>query len=364
MTKAAEPKRIAIFLPSLAGGGAERVALASAADLLARGHRVDLVLARKQGELLAVVPEGARVIDLGAKRIAAAVGPLARYLKRERPDALHAVMWPITVVGIVAHALARSKARLMVSDQVALSQQVTGGRQLALLKLTTRLLYPRADIRVACSGGAADDLARLSRIPRDRIEVIFNPITPPKVIATNAEVEALWGDATDRIITTGSLKEQKNHALLLQAFAMLDRPGAKLMILGEGHLRAMLEEKARALGIADRVLMPGFALDPWPFLASAELFVLSSDYEGFGNVLPEAMCAGLRVVSTDCPSGPSEILEGGAFGRLVRPGDAEALAQAIAAELDCPAMPERQRARALALSGPQTIARYTELLTA
>lgn len=356
-------RKVAIFLPNLGGGGAERVALASAQDLASRGHRVDLVLVEAKGDLLPLVPAGVRVVDLKSHRIVAALPPLARYLRDERPDALHAVMWPVTIIAIMAHRLARSSAKLVVSDHTVLSRQIPGGLRRRLLEWTTRLLYPLADVRTNCSKVAADDLSQVSGIPRDQIEVLYNPISPPAQIASNAKVEALWKGKGNRIITVGNLKAEKNHALLLRAFARLGDPAARLMILGQGPLRPGLEALAAELGIAGRVLFPGFTVDPWPYLASADLFVLSSDYEGFPLVLAEAMHAGLRVVSTDCVSGPAELLDGGRYGRLVPCGDADALARAIEQALAEPADPERMRARAIELAGPAMIARYTELLT-
>ena len=356
-------KHVAIFLPNLTGGGAERVALASAHDLVARGHRVDLVLIEAKGDLLPLVPAGVRTVDLRAHRIIASLPALASYLREERPDAVHALMWPVTVVAIMAHRLAHSNARIVVSDHVALSRQMSGGFKRWLLKWTTRLFYPLADERIVVSEAAADDLAALSGIERSRIEVVYNPISPPKRIASNPKIEALWGGKGPRVLTVGALKEQKNHALLLDAFARLSDRDAKLMILGQGHLRGALERRAAELGIADRVIFPGFAVDPWPFYASADLFLLSSDYEGFAIVIAEALYAGLKVVSTDCPAGPREILDGGRFGTLVPVGDAAALAEAMARSLEEPGQPERQRRRAMEVSGPSTLSRYAELLT-
>ena len=349
----------------MAGGGAERVVLAEARELVRRGHRVDLILSLGGGELRPLLPPEVRVIDIGASRMIGALVPLVRYLRRERPDALHATMWPSTVIAIAAHRIARSKARLMVSDQVALSQHVTKPRQRALLKRTISLFYPLADVRVQCSDAAADDLTQIGGLERNSIEVITNPVEPPKRIESKPDVEGLWGGPEgERILSVGSLKDQKNHANLLRAFALLKRPQAQLMILGEGPLRPELEALADDLKIADRLVMPGFALDQWPFLASADLFVLASDYEGFPLVLAEAMTAGLRVVSTDCPSGPVELLEDGKFGRLVPCRDPDALARAIDEALDEEPNPEAQRAQARAMAGPAQIARYAELLTA
>jgi glycosyltransferase involved in cell wall biosynthesis len=347
----------------MAGGGAERVALAGIIDLLERGHEVDLVLVRAEGALLPLIPPQVQVFDLRAPRIVASLLPLARYLRKRKPDAVHALMWPVTIVAILAHRLARSRARLLVSDHVAHSKMIQSPRERALFRWTTRWLYPAADFRIVVSADAADDLATFSGIPRDRFEVIYNPISPPAAIATNPQVERLWGDCDQRIITVGALKEQKNHALLLRAFAQINSfPKSKLMILGEGQLRPKLEGLARELGIADRVLMPGFAIDPWPYLASADLFVLSSDYEGFGIALVEAMYAGLRVVSTDCRSGPREILDGGRYGKLVPTGDSAALADAIDQALAEPAQPDRMREQAEVMTGPSKLARYAALL--
>lgn len=357
-------KRVALFLPDMSGGGAERVVLAEARELVRRGFEVDLVLALGGGALIDLLPPGVRLIEFKARRLAASLLPLIRYLRREKPKALHATMWPSTVIAIAAHRLAGSKARLIVSDQVTLSQQITGGRQLAWLKRTTRLLYPLADVRVQCSAVAADDLAQLADLRRDSIEVITNPVEPPATIATRPDIEKLWAmPRGERILTVGTLKKQKNHENLLRAFARLDRPQAKLMILGEGPFRPRLQQLAVELGISDHLLMPGFALDQWPFLASADLFVLSSDYEGFPLVLAEAMATGLRVVSTDCPSGPAELLENGKFGRLVPCRDHEALGRAIDQALDDAPQPDRQKAQAMKMAGPAQIARYVELLT-
>ncbi len=356
--------RIALLLPNMRGGGAERVALALIDHFVADGHQVDLVLMKAQGELLPLVPHQVSAIDLGAGRIRNALGPLTGYLKRNEPDALLAFMWPLTAVAIVAHKLARQKGRLIVSDHIALSQQYRRGLQQLALRATTRLLYPLASSRVAVSEGAADDLARLSGLARRSITVIHNPLILPAEVKTTPEAEHLWGDADARILTLGTLKAQKNHALLLRAFSLLlrQRPRARLAIAGEGELRAALNRLASDLGISERVAMPGFQLDPWPYLASADLFVLSSEHEGFGNVLVEALHAGTAVVSTDCPSGPSEVLDGGRFGRLVPSGDPEALAAAMHAALDEPRDPSVGRGRAKALSQGNALDQYAELI--
>jgi len=358
-------KTIAFVLPDLRAGGAERVAITLMHSFRAAGHRVEFVLMEKKGELLGEIPADVKIIDLGALRTRGAIRPLAHYFREGRPDAAHISLWPLTVAAIIAHQLARSDSRLVVSDHAALSRQFAGRPfTLAAVSLTTRLFYLRADARVMVANAAADDLARLAGLPRSSLEVIYNPVERPVGSAVpSPEIEAMWGEADGRIITVGSLKQQKNHALLIRSFARLrGRRAAKLMILGSGPLEAELKRQAATMGLADNVIFPGFAADPWPYYASADLFVLSSDYEGYPLVMIEAMRCGLPIVSTDCESGPREILDSGKFGRLVSTGDEVAFAEAMAEELARPHSPDSMRQRAEELSGAGTAQRYLDLL--
>jgi len=358
-------KRLALVLPDMRGGGAERVALELARQWLHAGHRVDLVLLQSEGELLPLLPREVNVIDLAAPRIRSALRPLIAYLRRSRPDAVQVSMWPLTVVAIIAHQLAGSDARLVVSDHSTLSRQYAGfgwlGRQ--FLRTSIALFYPLAEARVAVSSGAADDLAQLSGLDRSSIQMIYSPIQRFRSSGACIEVDSLWGDAKVRILTVGSLKPEKNQRLLIEAMARLPGGlGAKLMLLGEGPLRGELGAAAEQLGLGADVIFQPFAADPGPYYRSADLFVLSSDYEGFGLVLVEALCNGLPVVSTDCESGPREILGYGEFGTLVPCGDADALAGAIAAALSAPPDRDRLVERGQVFSGQDSAERYLELM--
>ena len=356
-------KTIAILLPDLRAGGTEKVAVRLMRHFRDAGHRVEFVLMQRSGELLAEIPDDVRIVDLSAPRVRNVIGPLVRYLRESKPDAIQARMWPLTVMAVIARRMSRSNARLVVSDHSILSLHYKGKKKvLAAIALTVRLFYPRADARLAVATATADDLARLSRIPRNSFDVVFNPVDRPQAgLKVPASIERLWGCAKHRIIAVGTLKPEKNYALLLQSFARV-RGDAKLMIVGSGAQEAELKQLATTLGVAGRVIFPGYAADTWPYYASATLFVLSSDYEGYPNVLVEAMRSGLAVISTDCESGPREILDGGRFGRLVPVGDEVALADAIDAELDRPHDPELVRTRAEDISGAGTARRYLDLL--
>ena len=327
--------RLAILIPDMRGGGAERVVLALIEGFLKRGHEIDLILLQRRGELLELVPPAVRITDLRATRIRKAISPLTRYLREVGPAGLVAVMWPMPAIAIISQVLARSQTRIVASDHAILSEHYRDRpANLAALRLTTKLLYPMADRRVAASPGIADDLAAISGLPRSRIDVIANPIgMPPGRLKADGLIEEVWGRPGARILGVGSLKPEKNHGMLLKAFAYLCRQKeASLIILGEGEQRATLEAQIRKLGIADRVALPGFRADPWPYYASADLLALSSTTEGFGNVLVEAMAVGLPVVSTDC-AGPREILADGKFGKLVPPGDVEGFCRAMLEQL-------------------------------
>jgi glycosyltransferase involved in cell wall biosynthesis len=342
---------LCLFLPSFHAGGAERVALSLIEWFLDRGYEVDLVLASAEGELLRLLPEKVRLFDLEASRLRQAIFPFVRYLRERKPAAVQAFMWPLTCVAVIAHRLSGGNARLVLSDHTTLSHGHShfGILGKLFLRHSIRWLYPAADARIIVSADAADDLARVSAMDRESFEIVYNPVALPSEPACAAD--DLWRPGAARIISVGKLKLAKNHALLLEAFARVAaRRNAQLMIVGEGPLEAEILQKATRLGIADQLIMAGLKLNPWPYYASADLFVLSSNHEGYPLVLVEALWSGLKVVSTDCPSGPREILDRGRFGRLVPVGDAAALFCAIEQALDDNASPEMLRLRAEELS--------------
>lgn len=328
--------RLALFLPNLAGGGAERVTLNLARGLVELGAEVELVLVNATGELMRDVPAGVKVASLGRERTLTAVPALAAYLRSARPDGLLSAMNHANVAALWSAMLAGYRGRVMVAEHVQLPPSSKGLWQRAF-NLAIRLTYPVAHRIIAVSHGVKESLRRNGVRP-ERVEVIYNPVIGSELDSSpRHRPSSLPVDQGPVILGMGRLAPQKNFPLLLRAFAAVrSRRPAKLMILGEGPERAALEALAEELGVAEDVMLPGFVANPYDFLAHADLFVLSSDYEGLPTVLIEALALGAPVVSTDCPSGPHEILNGGEFGRLVPPRDAEALAEAIDASLDSP----------------------------
>lgn len=333
-------KSISILLPDLCGGGAERVMLDLAREFAHLGHSVEFVLMRAKGDFLPEAQHDFTIVDLATPRARNVAPALARYLRQRRPDALISAMWPLTVIAPLAARMASFRGKVVVSEHAMLSQQYAprGGLHRIALRASAFAAYRLASARVGVSHGTGADMAALSHMPPGRFTTIHNPVRPAVRPAPDAlsVAHALWATDGPRILTVGNLKPEKNHPLLLRAFATMVRPDARLMLLGQGGNEAALRALASDLGIADRIIFAGFHPDPSPFYATADLFVLSSDHEGFGNVIVEALSFGLPVVSTDCPSGPAEILEGGRFGRLVPVGDAHAMARAMEGALAAP----------------------------
>ena len=337
------PGPIAFYLPSLHGGGAERVVVNLVEGITERGLPVDVVLAAAEGTFLDQLPPAVRLVDLRASRVLRSLGPLARYLRRERPRVLVSSLSHANLVALWAAKLARRATPVVVTVHNTMSQSSTEQGRLAggLWPHLLRVFYPWATRVVAVSRGAADDLARSSGLPRDRVEVVYNPVITPAMMAlTRQTPDHPWfaPGQPPVILGVGRLTRQKDFPTLIRAFAEVRRHReARLIILGEGEERPGLEALAAELGVADDVALPGFRENAMAYMAGSALFVLSSAWEGLPTVLIEALAAGTRVVSTDCPSGPGEILQEGRLGALVPVGDAAALAKAMASALDRPA---------------------------
>lgn len=338
------PRHIAIFLPSLRGGGAERVMVTLANGFAKRGHRVDLVLVQAEGPYLPEVCSAVRIVDLNKGRVLTSLMPLARYLRRERPHVLLSTLRHANAVAAMAHRLASSTARLVLREANHVSRSDFSGLTGRINLRLYRWAYRSADVIVGISEGVSEAVRELAQVNNTR--TIYNPINIERIVELSKKDDALTDKYKNRhfILGVGRLTKQKDFATLLKAFSKV-HPFADvdLVILGEGGLRSELEELTSRLGISERVFMPGFVANPYAWMRAAEVFVLSSAWEGFGNVLIEALACGTPVISTDCPSGPREILEDGKWGRLVPVGDVEALAEALIASIGTSDLPDTQR---------------------
>ena len=402
-------RRIGILVPSLQGGGTERVALEIAAGLIRRGHEVDLVLERFVCDYPGEVAAESRIFclagagedhrsDAGRDPLPAAPEPLFRgrhpfrvrhprlslapalpwrqlpmlkgvdlarwsaavaaYVDRERPHALLAMMVPQMAAATMAARAARRRVRIV-------GVLLTAMRSRRWLDHARRSC-PWVDVVVGISRGVAGVLTELVGVPADRVHTVYNPVVSAGLVRdAHRPAGHPWLDRPGPpvVLAAGRLVGQKDFPTLLAAFAgVLARRPARLVVLGEGPLRPTLAARAGELGISGHTDFPGFVQNPYAFMAKAAVFALSSANEGLGNVLIEAMACGCPVVSTACPYGPDEILEEGRWGELVPVGDAKALSEALLRALDRPPPREALRKRASDFGVDQAVIRYEELL--
>ena len=367
----AESKRarpdVALFVGTLGGGGAERVMVDIGRGLARRGVTVDLVVIRAEGPYLEIVPPEVRLVDLKSRRTATCLPKFVRYLRRESPKALLATLETPMVLALAARASSARGVRVVLRQASTFSVIFAhASLKDRLIMRMLKLLMPSADAVVTNSLGAAEDLGR--SVPRiaERVEVVPNPVVTPELAEQASQpVGHPWfsDDGVPVILSVGRLVPLKDHAMLLRAFArVVNSHPARLVILGEGSERGKLLRLAQELGVAEGFDVPGFQVNPFAYMSKARLLVHSSRYEGFPNVLVQAMACGTPVVSTDCEHGPREILEDGKWGRLVPVGDSDAMVEAIIGTLRDPMEPGRLVSRASVYSAEASVDRYMEVL--
>lgn len=393
----APPKHVAVLLNDLALGGAERVMITLCNALAARGIRCELLLSKKEGPLLGELSDAVEITllpTLGRRHWMPAVAKLGRsspallsyllaksppgfvrrlpalrdYLRKEQPDALLSTLTGNNLLTVWAGALAKVPTRMVLRIATTLSADFAGDKRASppASPALLRQWYPQAHKIVCVSEGVKEDLEGFVGEPLAKLETIYNPLDLERIARlSKAPVTHPWlqDGGPDCIVALGRLEPAKDYATLLRAFARLNRERpARLIILGEGSQRDMLTALASELGVAARVDLHGDVANPFPFLARADLYVLSSAYEGCPNALMEAMACGCRMVSTDCPSGPRELLRDGEIGPLAPVGDAEGLAAAMASALAATPAPGRVAAQAAKYDLRAVLERYVGVL--
>lgn len=337
--------RVAFVMAELGTGGIGRITVLLTRELVSRGYQVDLVLGRIGGPFVEQVDSRVRIVSIGTTHALGSIFPLVRYLRRAEPAVVVCEKLRVNLAVLRASTLARRHPPVFASIHGVLNhkleaENLSGTKKRRKYRDIAKA-YPRNAGFLPVSSGIGADLIENFGVPPERVHVVLNPVVTDEMLeASQAPVDHPWfaSDSCEPVLVgVGRLEPQKDFATLVRAFALLrkQRP-ARLLILGEGSERGELRALVNSLALDDDVSMPGFVTNPYALVARSSVFVLSSRWEGFGNVIVEAMALGTPVVSTDCPAGPREILDDGRFGLLVPIGNSQAMADAIAVTLDHP----------------------------
>lgn len=325
-------KKIALIVPSLRGGGAERVTVLLANGFANRGVDVDLVVCEAGGVYRDDVDSSVRLVELNVSRVALSIAPLIKYFREVKPYAIVSAMGHLNVSCILAKIISRSQSKILVVEHNSISKKARD-RNIKSVLFLMRYLYPFSDEIAAVSARAADDLSVAIGLDRNKIKVLYNPVVsdliPQKALLP---VDELWFSESGIpvFLAIGRLTPQKDFVTLIRAFKLVCMKfPARLIILGEGEMRCELQDLIEENYLNNYIKMPGFVDNPFAYISKANAFVLSSRWEGLPTVLIEAMACGVPVIATDCPAGPAEILEDGRWGRLVPVGDVDALSFAM-----------------------------------
>lgn len=315
-----------------------------------------------------VIPSGVPIRTVGSKSPLKSVRAAIRHLNQRKPDVVITNQQLFNSVIVVARMFAKVKPKLIIVQRNDVEGLATHSRHsmLKALPIAASRLWPMTDAIVAISSELRDDLATQFNLPLSKTHVIYNPVIGDEIATKQYEDPAhpWFNDGEPPVVlTAGNLNKQKDQATLIRAFALVrNRIDCRLLILGEGDERPNLEALIRELGLQDVAQLYGFTPNPFAFMSRAGVFVLSSAFEGLGNVVIEALACGAPVVSTSCKSGPSEILENGKYGRLVPVGDERSMAEAICQTLGEAHDPARLRARAQDFTEEASMAGYIALI--
>lgn len=363
---------VAFFLPDLSGGGPERVAVSLANGLAARGTPITLLVMREEGPFLGRVDARVPVVDLGVRRATLTPFAIRRALRQLKPALLVCHMTHANTAGLLGARFAGLAHRTIVVEhnQFDRTFALQSSRVVRAAFRLARRVYPWAGAVVSVAEGVQKTLERVTALKHPRMRVIHNPIVDDALLAQAAEApDHAWLAARQEtprpptLSAVGALIQQKDYVTFLDMMARLRErhPDIRAVVHGEGPLRPVLEAYRKVLALDEAVDFAGFTGNPYAAMRAADAFVLTSRWEGLPTVVIEALAAGANVVSTDCPSGPDEILGGGAYGRLAPVGDPATLAEAVSAALAEPADPDAARRRSLDFTVDRAVDAYTAL---
>ncbi|MBT2216480.1 glycosyltransferase [Virgibacillus dakarensis] len=323
-------KKVVFIIPSLRGGGAERVTVNIIRNLNPNKFDIKLILLKKEGPYLSLLPGDIEIIDLKTERVRKSLIPLIKILNIIRPDVIFSTMGHLNLAVLSVKIILRGNPKVIIREANTPSKDITQNKR--LFAYLYRYLYPKADLIIAQCDEMKKDIIDYSNIKEEKIEYIYNPLDIGN-IKKMAEGKNPYQENKANFLSVGRLNQQKGFDLLIKAFDIVSKniPNAHLTILGEGKLKQELEDQTKTLGIEEKISFVGFKNNPYPYYKYADVYVLSSRWEGFPNTLLEALACGVKVVSTNCKSGPREILGENEYGITTEEGDYKSLAKGMIA---------------------------------
>lgn len=364
-------KKVAFFISSYFDGiGVNTLRLAD--EFAKNNYSVDLLTSKDEVPIIkSNISQRINCYGFKQKSVYKRLPELIRYIKKERPDVIISGGETPNLILILSRffLFKRQRPKAITSIRTHLSTQL-GFRKKNfrenILVFMGKVLYKYSDQIVTVSNGVASDVSKLFKIDINKIKVIYNPIINDEIFEKgNEKINHSWLTHGNHLVIlgVGRLVRQKNFPLLIDAFSILrQKVNAKLIIIGEGKEKENLHKKINFMQLSEDIHLTGYLDNPYPYMKLSDVFVLSSDWEGFANVIVEAMAFNTNIVSTKCPSGPSEILKNGEFGYLVDPGDKNNLAEAILKSLVKKRNNENNIQRAKYFSAENCFIQYEELL--
>lgn len=332
-------KKIIIVAPNLKVGGAEKNIVKLIREWLKYGYVIKLILNKKTGELLKGIPEEVEIINLNQDRLINIIYPLYKYLSNNKPNIIWVNLWPLTSYAIIAWLLTGRIGQIFVTEHNNFEKSYI--KKNIFRRIYFRLLlnytHTYANGVTTVSNGLQYSLIKLVPRLKNKIKTIYNPIVEnKKEKVTEEELKSLskiiWNQEDSfKILTVGEFKTQKNHELLIDALKIIinKKINVNLIILGNGILYEKIRKKIKEMKLEKEIMLPGYQEETEKWYKTADLFILTSNWEGFGNVIVEAMEYGLPIISTNCPHGPSEILADGLYGDLIECNQVNQLVEAI-----------------------------------
>lgn len=321
-------KRILVFMHDFRGGGAEKVAILLANGFVKAGCAVEIVVLKDEGPMRSLLLDSVEVTSLNCDRVSKSLFKLIKLLRKRESDLIISHMTHVNTIVTLAAIATRKTDKLCLVEHNMMSKnyKIQSSFSVKLAYLSTKFLYRYCDKIVAVSSGVKDSIIRFTGVSKEQVVVIFNPVVDPAAMKSKLlsvtdqkrHLHPFFEQNVPVLVGIGSLTEQKNFELLIESIPHLIKTrDCRVLILGEGPRRNQLQKRLDSLGLSSRVDLVGFVDDPAEYLISSSLFVLSSKWEGLPTVVIEALATGTKILSTDCPSGPNEILVNGKYGELV-----------------------------------------------